>query len=98
MSLPSDHQFRRRSCAGKKRYSSYVLAYAAQEGHAETFGETLEVYFCHFCRGIHLGHHSKEVERRKGHPLKNGLKITQDIPYGNEEAQRKRGTYPHRSA
>jgi hypothetical protein len=61
-------EFRRRSCSGKKRYGSQDLAAFAQERHAEDLGENLEIYFCWFCRGFHIGHASKTGNRAKDVP------------------------------
>jgi len=54
--MSSKRQLRRRGCDGKIRHETIQDGYAAQSGHCRTFGETLGVYFCRFCKGYHLGH------------------------------------------
>jgi hypothetical protein len=61
--MSSKRSLRRRGCEGKVRHETITDAYAAQSGHARTFGETLGVYWCTFCRGWHLGHTQQKRTR-----------------------------------
>lgn len=54
--MASKRAIRRRMCRGKRGYVTIGGAYAAQRGHARHHGETLNLYFCPFCRHYHLGH------------------------------------------
>ena len=62
--MSSKRNLRRRACVGKVAYTELGDAYAAQTGHARTFGETLGVYWCQFCRHYHLGHPPTQKRNR----------------------------------
>ena len=63
--MSSKRQLRHRGCMGKVAHAEIRDAYAAQYGHARTFGETLTVYWCRFCRHFHFGHSPLSEKRTR---------------------------------
>ena len=53
--MSSKRALRRRACLGKRAYRALHAAYGAQRGHAQSFGETLGIYWCPWCSHYHFG-------------------------------------------
>ena len=56
--MSSKRRIRRRSCTGKKRYTTGAAAQAAISSlhHRKGYQGYMQVYRCSFCNGYHFGH------------------------------------------
>ena len=56
--VSSKRRIRRRSCTGKKRYTTAPAAQAAISSlhHRKGYQGYMQVYRCSFCNGYHFGH------------------------------------------
>ena len=61
MTNPLRHREARRQCAGKQRHESKGKAEAHLRAFSRRYGPTkMQVYFCRFCKGYHVGHPPKD--------------------------------------
>lgn len=60
--------YRKKSCDGKKRHANYLEAVARmrfmEREYNERGGQPLNVYYCRFCDGYHIGHLPKDRKVR----------------------------------
>ena len=64
--MASKRHLRRKACGEKQRWGKkdmQAAQYAAAVIRNRT-GEAIRAYYCHFCKGIHIGHPPKREQWR----------------------------------
>jgi hypothetical protein len=65
--MASKRQLRRKSCLGKKKYTSSQQAKDAAFLTGRKHNEKLVAYHCNYCGSWHIGHPPVSVQRRLGY-------------------------------
>lgn len=65
--MSSKRAIRRRACKGKRRFDTYVAAFAAMRALVLKKGVTwpMNAYGCRFCGGFHFGHAPAAARNRR---------------------------------